>query len=311
MDLLTNGSVLMTDGGNQWAILTPSLTPDANGSYYTNGTWKKVSNANYSRLYDATQVLQNGNVFVAGGEYGNGSATGEVYNTLTNTWTSLPSQSFGSFIDSESMLLPNGNVLIAPVAPNPSGYTTIFNTATNTWSQGPKLFRGGSTDEQSFVKLPDDSILTIDGGSTSERYIPASNSWINDGAVPESLFDSLGEIGPGFLMNDGRAIYPGATSTSVIYTPTGTTAAGTWTAGPTIPSGMGCDDAPGAVLRDGTILLEMGPTGTYNGPTSFYLYDPVANSLSLVSSALRSAARPMARGCWRCPTGLFSCRPTA
>ena len=88
MDLLTNGSVLMTDGGNQWAI----LTPNASGSY-TSGSWKKLSNANYSRLYDATQVLQNGNVFVAGGEYGNGAATGEVYNTLTNTWTSLPSQS--------------------------------------------------------------------------------------------------------------------------------------------------------------------------------------------------------------------------
>ena len=144
MELLTNGSVLMTDGGNQWAILTPS----SSGSY-VNGTWKKVSDANYSRLYDATQVLQSGQVFVAGGEYGNGAATGELYNPLTNTWTSLPSQSFGSFIDSGSMLLPNGNVLIAPVAPNPSGYTTIFNTATNTWSQGPEIYRGGSMDEQS------------------------------------------------------------------------------------------------------------------------------------------------------------------
>ncbi len=282
MDLLTNGSVLMTDGGNQWAI----LTPNSSGSY-VNGTWKKVSDANYTRLYDATQVLQNGNVFVAGGEYGNGAATGEVYNTLTNTWTSLPSQSYGSFIDSESMLLPNGNVLIAPVAPNPSGYTTIFNTATNTWSQGPKIYRGGSMDEQGWVKLADGSILTIDGGSTSERYIPASNSWVNNGAVPEDLFDGLGEIGPGLLLNDGRAIFFGATSTSVIYTPSGTSSLGTWTAGPAIPSSsdgtaLGCDDASAAVLGDGTVLLATGPSGTYNGPTTFYIYNPTTNTFATV-----------------------------
>jgi autotransporter-associated beta strand protein len=298
MDLLTNGSVLMTDGGNQWAILTPS----SSGSYI-NGTWKRISNANYTRLYDATQVLQNGNLFIAGGEYGNGAATGEIYNTLTNTWTSLPSQSFGSFIDSESMLLPNGNVLIAPVAPNPSGYTTIFNTATNTWSQGPKLFRGGSTDEQSFVKLPDGSILTIDGGSTSERYIPSSNSWVNDGAVPQNLFDGLGELGPGLLLNDGRAIFFGATSTSVIYTPSGTSSPGTWTSGPAIPNSLGCDDAPGAVLRDGTILLATGPTGTYNGPTTFYIYDPVANSFSLAPGAPTISSAPYTERMLALPDG--------
>jgi autotransporter-associated beta strand protein len=298
MDLLTNGSVLMTDGGNQWAI----LTPNSSGSY-VNGTWKKVSNANYTRLYDATQVLQNGNLFIAGGEYGNGAATGEVYNTLTNTWTSLPSQSFGSFIDSGSMLLPNGNVLIAPVAPNPGGYTTIFNTATNTWSQGPKLYRGNSTDEQSFVKLADGSILTIDGGSTSERYIPSSNSWVNDGAVPQNLFDGLGELGPGLLLNDGRAIFFGATSTSVIYTPSGTSSPGTWTSGPAIPNSLGCDDAPGAVLRDGTILLATGPTGTYNGPTTFYIYDPVANSFSLAPNAPTISGAPYTERMLALPDG--------
>jgi len=280
MNLLTNGSVLMTDGGNQWAI----LTPDASGSY-VNGTWKQVANANYTRLYDSTQVLQNGQVFVAGGEYGTGTSTGELYNPVTNTWTALPAQPYGAFIDSGSMLLPNGNVLIAPVAPNPSGYTTIFNTSTNTWSQGPELYRGGSADEQSWVKLADGSIITIDGANTSERYIPSLNQWVNDGVVPENLFDTLGEIGPGLLLNDGRAIFFGATSTSVIYTPSGSSSPGTWTAGPAIPSGNACDDAPGAVLPDGTILLATGPTGTYNGPTTYYLYDPVANSFSLAPNA--------------------------
>ena len=85
MELLTNGSVLMTNGGDEWSILTPS----ASGSYAA-GTWIRTSNADYTRLYDATDVLQNGDVFVAGGEYGTGSDTGEVYNPTTNVWIQLP-----------------------------------------------------------------------------------------------------------------------------------------------------------------------------------------------------------------------------
>ena len=202
MNLLPNGSVLMTGGGNEWAI----LTPNASGSY-TNGTWTRTSNADYTRLYDSTQVLQNGDVFVAGGEYGTGTSTGELYNPTTNTWIQLPSQPYGEFIDSQSMLLANGNVLITSVYPSQSGYTTIFNTTTDTWSQGPKLYRGGDADEQGFVKLADGSFVTIDGASTSERYIPAQNAWVNDGAVPEDLWDSEGEIGPGALLNNGQVIY--------------------------------------------------------------------------------------------------------
>src|SRR6185437_15810362 len=118
-------------------------------------------------------------------------------------------------------------------------FTTIFDPATNTWSQGPKLFRGGSTDEQSFVKLADNSVLTVDGNTTSERYIPATNTWINDGTVPVALFNNLGELGAGILLADGRALYLGGTGHTAIYTPTGTTAPGTWVAGPDIPSSLG------------------------------------------------------------------------
>ena len=52
MELLTNGSVLMTNGGNEWSI----LTPNSSGSY-VNGAWTRTSNADYTRLYDATHVL--------------------------------------------------------------------------------------------------------------------------------------------------------------------------------------------------------------------------------------------------------------
>jgi hypothetical protein len=282
MELLPNGTVMATINAtsNTWGL----LTPDATGSY-ANGTWASLAPANYTRLYDATQVLPDGRVFVAGGEYGSGAATGEVYNPLTNAWTVLPSQSYGSFIDSNSILLPNGNVLIAPVAPNPSGYTTIFHPSTNTWTQGPKLFRGGSADECSWVKLADDSVIMTDGNGTSERYIPSLNQWVNDGAVPVSLFDGIHEEGAGLRLSDGRAFFLGATGHTAIYTPSGTTSPGTWVAGPDIPGGLGTDDAPAAMLPDGTILCAVAPSGGFNSPTTFYIYDPVANSFSAVAGA--------------------------
>jgi hypothetical protein len=279
MMLLPDGSVLAASGGAEWA----RLTPNSSGSYI-NGTWTRLADANDSRLYDASQVLPDGRVFVAGAEYGTGGSTGETYDPLTNTWTKLPTQTFGAFSDAGSILLPNGTVLVAPVAPNPSGYTTIFDPSTNTWSQGPKLFRGGSADEQSFVKLADDSILTVDSNTTSERYIPSQNRWINDGAVPVALFDSLGELGAGLRLPDGRAFFVGGTGHTALYMPTGSTAKGTWVAGPDVPGKLGASDAPAAMLADGTVLLAVGPSGTYNGPTTFYTYDPIANTFTRVSS---------------------------
>jgi regulation of enolase protein 1 (concanavalin A-like superfamily) len=282
MLLLPNGTVMAQINGisADWAL----LTPDATGSY-VNGTWSRLASMHDTRLYDASQVLQDGRVFVAGGEYGTGSRTGETYNPLTNTWTQLPAQSFGNILDAMSDTLPDGRVLIGPVSPSSSGFTIIFNPATNSWAQGPKTVRGGSTDEQNFTKLPDGSILTVDGNTTSERYIPSLNQWVNDAAVPVPLFDSKGELGPGVLLADGRVFYLGATPHTAIYTPSGSTAPGSWVAGPDIPNGLGDDDAPAAVLRDGKVLCVAGPSGTYNGPTSFFIYDPVSNSFSPAAGA--------------------------
>jgi hypothetical protein len=289
MLLLPDGTVMAQINGTSadWA----RLTPDSTGSYQ-NGAWTRLASMHDTRLYCSTQVLQDGRLFIAGGEYGTGSRTGEVYDPLTNTWTALPTQNFGNIIDAMSDTLPDGRVMVAPVSPSPSGVTIIFDPATNSWSQGPKIFRGGSTDEQSFVKLADGSILTVDGNTTSERFIPSLNQWVNDGAVPVTLFDSLHELGPGVLLADGRAFFIGATGHTALYTPSGTNSPGTWVAGPDLPAGLGDDDAPGAVLPDGTVLCVAGPSGTYNGPTTFYIYDPVANSFTNIAAPGGSVTGP-------------------
>src|SRR5690349_21153539 len=123
MLLLPDGTVMAQINGTSadWA----RLTPDAAGSYQ-NGTWTRLASMHDTRLYDSSQVLQDGRVFVAGGEYGTGSRTGEVYDPLTNTWTALPTQNLGNILDAMSDALPDGRVMVPPVSPSPSGVTIIF-----------------------------------------------------------------------------------------------------------------------------------------------------------------------------------------
>jgi hypothetical protein len=294
MTLLPNGDVLgQIYGSNQWALLTP-----VNGSYI-NGTWTMLSNAPDSRTYYSTQVLENGNVFMAGGEYGSGGSDAVIYNPVTNTWTPIPS-SVGDFEDADSEILSNGDVLDAVVYPAKNDYTYIYNPTTNTWSQGPKLYRGTDADEQNWVKLADGSILMPDGEYTTERYIPGANgsigTFVNDATDAIAQTDSLGEFGQGALLPDGKAFYVGTGSTTEIYTPSGYnsttgiyspngTVAGTWSAGPTLPSTLGTDDAPIAVMPDGNVLFACGPIDSYNGPTTFYIYNYASNTIAVASGA--------------------------
>jgi hypothetical protein len=298
MLLLSDGTVMGTTGGTAWYKLTPS----SSGSY-VNGTWSTLAPMNYSRLYFSSDVLRDGRVFVAGGEYGNGTTNAEIYDPVANTWTVVPVPSgiintgnsvnssganTAGFLDSVSVLLGDGRVLIAPVYPASSGNTAIFDPVANTWST-VKLFRGGNQDEASWVKLPDGSILSVDPfGVNSERYIPSLNQWINDAVVPVGLYDGYdSEIGAAFLLPSGKAFFIGATGNTAIYTPSGNTNAGSWIAGPVIPNGLSTPDAPAAMMVNGKILCAVSPaptsSGDYLSPTSFYEYDPVANSFSSVT----------------------------
>jgi autotransporter-associated beta strand protein len=296
--LLSDGTVMAANAGDRnWFL----LTPDTKGSY-VNGTWRTIASMHDMRLYYASQVLQDGRVFIAGGEYGTGKSTAELYDPLTDRWTYTP-LAWQSFSDAISEILPNGNVLIAPVGPIPSGTTIIYSPASNSWRPGAKLFRGSYQDEASWVKLPDDSILTIDPfGTNSERYLPASNTWINDASLPIALYDPYGgELGAGFLLADGRAFFLGSSGHTAFYTPTGTAAPGAWTRGPDLPDSQGTPDAPAAMMVNGKILCLTSPiptsTNHFPAPATFYEYDPIANSFTLLAfpSSLSSVQPFVAR----------------
>ncbi len=282
-----NNCMLMSDGtvlGMNGSGACIKLTPDIHGSY-VNGTWSTLASMNNSRLFFSSQLLTNGNLWVAGGEDGNGGSSSELYSPLNNTWTLIPPPATGypDFSDSISEILPNGNTLVPPVYL--STVCLIYNVTANTWQTAASC--RASQDEADWVKLPSDNIVTIDAFSqNSEHYIPSLNEWVADGNVPVPLYDpNLGEIGTGHLLPNGKVFYIGSTTNTATYTPgVALTSAGTWVADSGIPNGQGAADAPAAMMVNGKILCCLGPSATYNGPCSFYEYDYTVDTFTLVGA---------------------------
>lgn len=289
MLLLTDGTVIIKseagggDGvGNTWE----KLTPDIHGSYI-NGTWSKTIPAMYNtRLDFSSQVLKDGRVYVAGGEYGTGNAYAETYDPLTNVWTKAPSTG-QNFVDANSEILENGKVLQAAVSGNLK-VIYIYDPAKNTFTAGPSSL--GIHNESTWIKLPDNSILQVDrNAKTSERYIPQQNKWVNDGAVPVNLYDPYGlETGAGFLLPDGRVIHFGSLGANAIYTPTGNANPGTWKASASFPNSLGTPDAPAAMMANGKILCMASPLPTsanhFPSPSTFFEYDYLTNAFTQINS---------------------------
>ena len=288
MLVLPDGSVLCktSSGGTSYGTKWDRLTPDAHGSYL-NGTWTTIAAMANERLYFSTQVLNDGRVYVAGGEYGDGGDQGEVYNMLTNTWTACPQIVYSlstKISDANSEIMANGKVLQAVVDTANCQLNFLWDPATNTYTQTASCVRRNN--EAAWLKLPDGSVLFIDNYSTtSERYIQATNTWINDGTVPDELFDPYGyEQGGAFVLPDGRGFFIGSTSTTAYYTPSGSTAAGAWAAGPAIPASLGAPDAASCMMVNGNILLALAATpaagDTFDNTTYYYEFNYLTNTFT-------------------------------
>jgi predicted outer membrane repeat protein len=285
MLLLTDGTVLAEGLSGAGAFKSwYKLTPDAHGSY-VNGTWSQVASMGLERLYFGSNVLPDGRVFLVGGEFtgpsltNNDTNTGEIYDPLANTWTPISNFPQSHFGDDPTALLPDGRILGGYIG-GPQTY--IYDPASNSWTFAANKLRNDRSDEETWVTLPDGSVLSYDvfHDGHAQRYIPAQNQWVDAGNVPVILSGSSEELGGAFRLPDGRVLFLGATGHTALYDLT----TNSWTAGPDIPAGLVTDDAPGAMMPNGHVLFSADHPGL-QGPTTLFEFDPVGNTITPVLNA--------------------------
>ncbi|HEU4373242.1 MAG TPA: kelch repeat-containing protein [Telluria sp.] len=311
MMLLTDGTVMVHGSpADTWMRLSPA----ANGSY-ADGSWSTLAPMSTPRLYFASHVLQSGKVWLLGGEYSgpglpaNWTNTGEVFDPVANSWSPIASHPEPMFGDDPSMLMAHGKILAGSLFSN---NTYLYDVASDSWSFAAAKVYPDRSDEESWVKLPDSTVLTYDlwesvdrSGQFAEFYDQASNKWTGvspsdrtaRGVIPPLSSAALGyELGPLLLVRghgiDGRVFAVGATGHTALYSPSRKL----WAAGPDIVGTVGgvnalfgAADAPAAVMPSGHVLLaaDASPAlGTFHPPTRLFDFDPVANKISPVSPAI-------------------------
>jgi hypothetical protein len=321
MTLLSSGQVMIQGyvPGNDFML----LTPDTSGSY-VNGTFSFAASMSTTRLYYSSNLLANGNLFVMGGEYSdpnydiNSSNTGEIYNPQKNTWTPTTPFPQAAYGDEPSMLLPDGHSILLGTGDMYLDNTYVYNTQTGTYSGPFPTADLDSTDEEAYVKLPNNNILRYDiftsayfgapgNAGYAEQFNPSTDTWIDDspangtanGSIPLLTDNVIFEMGPGIRLQDGRVFFIGSGSdngATAFYNP----ATNTWSAGPNIPYGMdangnmvpfGSDDGPAAELPNGDVIFAADP-GAYlsetnnnpnylsSAPQELFVFDPKANTIT-------------------------------
>lgn len=171
--LLATGKVLVAGGMAILENLTELYDPETN-------SWTAGGSLTLNRESGETMtLLPNGKVLMAGGLTFNGTfvaptATTEIYDPATNTWTASGNLSTALAYHTAS-LLPNGNVLIIGGDNGgnvPQAGTNLYNPATNTWSTSGSLATARASHTATLLqsgKLLVAGGMTLSGATTSSE----------------------------------------------------------------------------------------------------------------------------------------------
>jgi len=213
----TDGSIwVQAFDGQTWM----KLTPDAMGSYI-NGTWATLATEPVARLYFASQILPDGRLFVAGGEYSgpglapNWSNTGEIYDPLRNTWTPItpyPSQPGCPRLSYVTGNLTAGSAQITGIYPYTSGLlegkAVVFDSASGI-PTGAKIV---TIDSPSQITISAAATATASADFIQFNFRYRLTACLGDD--PSSLLPG-GKILVGDLVNPNTYIYEPASDTWV------------------------------------------------------------------------------------------------
>jgi hypothetical protein len=280
----TGVSLLLTDGSviQQTSFSSSSwqrFAPGADGRY----DWTRpqaIAAMHEARGFFPSVVMRDGRVFVAGGEYpsetGPQARSAEIYDPLANAWTTVANPNNLYFADSNAVVLPDGKVMCLPN----SATSWRYDAATGAWTSTPT--NAFASNETSFVQLPGGVFFTVSMSTypATAKYLSATNQWIPAANAPTGAeaLSAGGESGALLLLYDGRVMALGVTGRTAFYAPGAATAAGAWSAGPTLPDGSKVQDACAAVMPNGHALIS-GDQGGHTPPTRFYDFDPATNAL--------------------------------
>jgi hypothetical protein len=264
--LLTDGTVLLHEEQDSSPQKWYKLTPDNTGSY-VNGTITPIASlpSGYGPWFFGSVVMPDGRYIVEGGEYNNGNAAwtnlGAIYNPRTNKWKSVkPPSGWANIGDAQSVILNDQKYMQANCCDTQQAY---FNPETLGWTNITNTGKTDRFDEEGWLLMPNGNILTTDAINAPhyEIYNPKTKKWKTPGTTPVRLEDpNSQEIGPMVLRPDGTVFATGAapsggTGHTAIYD----TKTGKWTAGPDLPSGNACDDAPAALEINGNVIVMTSP----------------------------------------------------
>jgi hypothetical protein len=211
MILLTDGSVMILDGTDNQHWL--KLTPDNKGDY-SQGNFGHVAPMSIGRLYFASEVMQNGNVWVLGGEYTGpyssrtDTNSGEIYDSVSNSWSPITPYPNQSGCGPATIL---SDVKLTAGAKGANGIFSTFGMQVG-WTVSGSGIPSGAT----IAKIDSDKKVTLSvaatttGPSTKVQFAgPRVGCY---GAVPSMLLPGK-KILAGDLVSGSTYVYDPATDT--------------------------------------------------------------------------------------------------
>ena len=218
--------------------------PAASSPLFNVEGFAPAGNVNIKRASHTATLLANGMVLLAGGSSGGGTATAELYDPITGTYTPTGGDMGAKRYQHKATLLPNGKVLIA------GGYD-------DTLPGGP------------------------DSLASAELYDPATGAFTATSSMSVERFRPTATLLPnGKVLIAGGAHYTGggagvALNSGEVYEP----ATGSFTLVGNTMSNLR-DGATATLLPNGKVLMTGGPQGV----SSADLYDPATNSFAQTGS---------------------------
>jgi hypothetical protein len=284
--LLDNGQVLaVTDdatGANTAELYNPAT-----------GTWTLTGTPAVFHEGGSVTLLANGDVLLAGGTDGSGTAgftaAAELYNPSTGQWSTTGSMA-SARNNQAAVLLPNGEVLVAggwDSSLSSIASAELYNPATGTWQPTASMH---ASRYRPVAELLGDGTVLVAGGAaltngvgssltSAEIYNPSTGEWTSIANFPLATFPGGPPLGVGASLPNGGVLV----AREAFFDP-GT---GTWTATAPIPfssTRIGCSTA--TLLTTGNVLLT-GFRSTYNRTppvNTALVYDASSNTYPLGAS---------------------------